>query len=769
MMPFRNLEARSRRVIGYATLVYVFTVALLLVFAHTALSATEPAAPAMSQSDTVTAAALEGGGLFLATKDPARLLPAPLQSSEVDISISGPLARVVVRQTYANPSNVWLEGIYTFPLPDKSAVDRLTMIVGERRIEGVIQEKEKARKTYEKAKRQGRRASLVDQERPNIFTTQVANIGPGESITIEIQYQENLRFSDGGFSMRFPMVIRPRFNPGDPLVAEARSGTGWSWDTTEVPDASRITPHIIDPTAGPINPVQITVTLDPGFPVGKISSPYHVIDVSRAADDRYDISLARGTVPANQDFVLNWRPAPGTMPTAGVFTEIRDGEAYHLLMIMPPAGERLQSQKAGGKRSTGEQVGSVHARETIFILDVSGSMAGPAIHQAKAALLLALGRLSPQDSFNVIAFSSVATPLFQDARPADPGNLAAARGFVQRLQADGGTNMASALQLALNGDNDLVRLRQIIFITDGAVGNEEALFTMISRGLGASRLFTVGISSSPNSFFMSEAAEAGRGTYTFIGSNDEVEEKMSGLFRKLERPVLKDIAIDWPEGVSAERYPSAIPDLYDGEPLVLAFRTAKASGGAVNISGGATNGGWARSLSLTPNHFNPGVAAIWARSKILDITRLARRSGQQNGAKTREKIVKVALAHQLISKFTSLVAVDDRVARPKGSDIASAAVPSNLPAGADPAFVTLKSQKTALAPAPSLAPPTLRIHRDALATGSSVPLPQTATPATQRFLAGIMALLLIVVLIFVTLAYRRLQAGTLPGVPVRGS
>ena len=766
MMPFRNLEARSRRVIGYATLVYVFTVALLLAFAHTALAATEPAAPAAPQPATVTAAALEAGGLFLATEDPTRLLPAPLQSSEVDISISGPLARVVVRQTYANPSNVWLEGIYTFPLPDKSAVDRLTMIVGERRIEGVIQEKEKARKTYEKAKREGRRASLVDQERPNIFTTQVANIGPGESITIEIQYQENLRFSDGGFSIRFPMVIRPRFNPGNPLVAEARSGTGWSWDTTEVPDASRITPHIIDPSMGPINPVQIKVTLDPGFPVGKISSPYHVIDVSRAADNRYDISLARGRVPANQDFVLNWRPAPRTMPTAGVFTEIRDGEAYHLLMIMPPSGKQL----------TGERVGIVHARETIFILDVSGSMAGPAIHQAKAALLLALGRLSPQDSFNVIAFSSGATPLFQDARPADPGNLAAARGFVKRLQADGGTNMASALQLALTGDNDLARLRQIIFITDGAVGNEEALFTMISQGLGASRLFTVGISSSPNSFFMSEAAEAGRGTYTFIGSSDEVAEKMSGLFRKLERPVLKDIAIDWPEGVSAERYPSAIPDLYDGEPLVLAFRTAEASGGAVNISGGATNGGWARSLSLTPNHINPGVAAIWARSKILDITRLARRSGQQNGDQTREKIVRVALSHQLISKYTSLVAVDDRVARPQANEMVSAAVPSNLPAGADPAFVTLKRSRAANAPVNSPtkslappAPPSLRIHRDALATGNSLPLPQTATPATQRFLAGILALLLIVVLIFVTLAYRRLQAGTLPGVPVRGS
>jgi Ca-activated chloride channel family protein len=351
--------------------------------------------------------------------------------------------------------------------------------------------------------------------------------------------------------------------------------------------------------------------------------------------------------------------------------------------------------------------------------------------------------------------------------------------------------MASALQLALKGDpdgnDDLMRVRQIIFITDGAVGNEEALFTMISRGLGASRLFTVGISSSPNSFFMSEAAEAGRGTYTFIGSSEEVEEKMSGLFRKLECPVLKDVSIDWPEGVTAERYPSAVPDLYDGEPLVLAFRTldaagdagreaagdtaGDAAGGVVRISGGTTAGRWTRSLTLAPDRHNPGVAAIWARSKILDITRMARRAGRQSATETRDKIVRVALAHQLISRFTSLVAVDDRVARPVASEIVSAAVPSNLPDGADPAFVTLRRSKAARAggalglPAPAA----LQIHREALVADSPVPLPQTATPAMQRLLAGILALLLVLLLTFASFAYRRVQVKISTSVLVRGA
>lgn len=722
MLPFRKFDQKSRRVIFLVTLVYMMIVGLLIVMARAASA--ETASPPNPSTATVDIRALDSGGLFLATEDPTRLLPAPLQSTDVDISVSGSIARVTVRQTFTNPTSLWLEAIYTFPLPDKSAVDRLEMLIGERRIKGIIQEKEKARQTYQKARSEGRRASLVSQERPNIFTTELANIGPGETITIEIAYQENLRYDQGTFRLTFPMVVRPRFSPGQSIVHIASTGRGWAFDTTSVPDASRITPPIADPAFGPLNPVRIHVRLDPGFPVEKITSAYHLIDISKGKGGIYDISLAVGEVPAASDFTLQWRPAKGAEPTAGMFTEIRGGDAYHILMIMPPALEKTSN-------------GPVHRRETVFILDVSGSMAGDAIREAKAALRLALDRLKPDDSFNIIAFSSSATSLFSMAQPANAVNLRGAQIFVDRLVADGGTNMASALNLALTGGIDMAYLRQIVFITDGAVGNEEQLFQMIRQGLGDSRLFTVGISSSPNSFFMTEAAEAGHGTYTFIGRPDEVATKMLGLFRKLERPVLTDIDIVWPSGVKAEIYPRTLPDLYDGEPVVLAFRVPESTGGDIIVRGKVPGQTWQRTIPLDADKVSPGVSAIWARSKILDITRQARHAGTSGHTETRQAIIDVALAHQLLSQYTSLVAVDDVVARPKDQLLASAAVPTNLPDGMDPAFASLKSASGILN-----VPAMLKIDRRALAGGSGAPLPAGATMASIRILSGMLILLL---------------------------
>lgn len=769
MLPFRGLTPKSRRVIYYITLTYAMTVLALVILARSASAEVQPIATGQSEvtetSKTVGIRALDHGGLFLATDDPTRLMPAPLQSTDVDISVSGPIARVTVRQTFTNPGsnldagsdagsdagheegvrNVWLEGIYTFPLPDKSAVDRLFMEIGERRIKGEIQERAQARKTYIEAKKAGKRTSLVSQERPNIFTTEVANIGPNDSIVIEIQYQETLRYDGGNFAMRFPMVVRPRFIPGRPVEAGLLSvsgragerptdnsanngndvpGKGWSYNTPQVPDADRITPQVAVPAGGILNPVEINVELDPGFPIDRIWSPYHLIDVEKTAQDRFHIALADGQVPADSDFVLQWRPSRGTEPTAGMFTEVGGDDAHHVMMIMPPA-------------AAPEDISS-HNRETVFILDTSGSMGGTAIVQAKAALALALNRLTPGDSFNIIEFNSNARSLYANSQPASAVNLAQARNFVNSLSAQGGTNMQSALALALTGQDDLPHLRQIVFITDGAVGNEEHLFTMIHQGLGDSRLFTVGISSSPNSFFMSEAAEVGRGSFTFIGTGDEVEEKMAGLFRKLERPLLTDLKIEFPANAgSIEQYPPKLPDLYDGEPVVVAMRAPKGATGQVVVKGRMAGKPWQRTLDLASGEDNPGIGSIWARAKITDINRRARRSGRQNADTTREAVLKVALAHQLLSKYTSLVAVDDTPARSAEDPLLASAVPGNLPKGMDPKFVTMKSPSR-----------TLTINKEALARGTAGSLPNTATPAALQMLSGLIALLMAAVLFF---------------------
>lgn len=726
---YSDLPARSRWVILVIGISYFALVMGILLMARAAMADTQAPLPSVPYD------AIEGGGFFLATADETRLLQAPLLSTDVQIDVSGPVVRVKVLQTFQNPTSYWLEGIYTFPLPEKAAVDRLTLIVGGRKVKAEIQEKEQAQKTYEAAKAAGQRASLITQERSNIFTNAVANIGPGETISVEIEYQDNARFLDGAFSLRFPMVVRPRYIPGNPLPMTP-SGTGWSYDSDQVRDASRITPPIADPRNGPINPVSIAVNLDPGFVLDAVSSPSHAITVKEQRN-HYEISLTDGTtVPADSDFVLSWHPMPGGTPLAGSFTEKIDGDYYHLFIVIP------RTEEANVENA-------VLPREVIFIIDVSGSMGGEAIRQAKAALLKALDGLKPTDKFNVIAFNNTAHKFFPAAVEANQRSLSDAHGYVSRLYADGGTEMASALNLALNGAVGLEYLRQIIFITDGSVGNEEYLLEMIHKGLGDSRLFTIGIGSAPNSYFMREAAAMGKGTFTYIGSEAEVDEKMHALFRKLETPLLKDISISLPS--SAEMFPAQIPDLYDGEPVLITVKTPTRLKGDISLSGSLAGAGWNQTLARQKKNDNAGIAALWARNKIREISNQAIRAGTVYMDETRNAIVEVALKHQLVSKYTSLVAVDEEIVR-VGADLNTTSVPTNLPKDMDPGFVT--GQGVAAAP-PA---PAFQLREQFSPSKQTLNLPQTSTGLWQKILLGLMLLLCG----FFLLQSTRKKAGEIP-------
>ena len=742
MLPFRTLNRRSRLVIALATFAYFLTLATMLVLARSAMAS----GPDLIES--VSARALHDGGLFLATDEPGRLLPALNLSTHVEIIINGPVARVRVRQTFVNPDDRWLEGIYTFPLPDKSAVDRLTLIVGEKRIDGIIMVKGEALIIYQAARSAGQRASLVSQERPNIFTNRIANIGPGETIMVEIEYQQGLRFDNGFFSLRFPTVIRPRYIPGEIIAEEMKDGTGWSFNTDQVPDAGHITPPIADPYGDKINPVSITITLDAGFPIGQISSAFHDVVIEYEGASKAMIELDRSSVPADRDFVLEWRPAQGYEPTVGVFTETIGDYDHHLIFLMPPDDANL----------TVRAEVSI-PREVIFILDVSGSMSGDAIKQAKAALGLAINRLTLEDRFNVISFSNEASMIFERPLYATDVNIAQATEIIDSLIADGGTEMAAALSLALDSAKDLDRIRQIIFITDGAVGNEAKLFQMINAGLGDSRLFTIGISSTPNSYFMSEAAEAGRGSYTYIGALDQVQEKMAGLFEKLENPVLSDLELELKGGIEALIYPVIIPDLYQGEPIVIAVRTPAGSVFRGRMVGQDGISEWSRSITHNSTGTADGIASIWARFKILDINRRARKEGSQWQEETIAEIVLVALAYKLVTDHTSLVAVDDEVVRPEDEALDRAVVGTNLPDGMDPDFaesaVLYKTQQNnirvmtpstsqsnqRLVNAPTFPAP-LPLDMQSLQAEAEFALPQTATAAELRILVGLILLLI---------------------------
>ncbi|MFM9971845.1 MAG: marine proteobacterial sortase target protein [Burkholderiales bacterium] len=627
------------------------------------------AAPGAADNAPIATKEIQGGTLVLKNGSGGRV-SAPMLHTDVDIRVSGQVARAVVKQSFRNPSADWVEGIYVFPLPETAAVDHMKMRIGARVIEGEIKERAAAKKIYAEAKAEGKRAALVDQERPNMFTHSVANIGPGQEITVEIEYQQTLRYEAGSYSLRFPMVVGPRYIPGTPRMTPVSTvGTGWAKNTDQVEDAARITPpvKVVGENAKPINPVTLKVSIDAGVVIDKIESSYHAIKTRRIDAGRSEIQLDDGHY-ASRDFELKWRLAGDAAPRAALFTEKKSaekqsGQTYGLLMLMPPAGEIPAKALP---------------REVIFVIDTSGSMQGESMEQAKEALDMAVQRLSAQDRFNVIEFNSYAKALWNDARPADRDGIALASRWVQSLKAQGGTEMALALNLALNGGESPGRIRQVVFLTDGAVGNEEALFKLITAKLGDSRLFTIGIGSAPNSHFMNKAASLGRGTFTYIGKVGEVKEKMLALFAKLESPVLKGLRIEWPNGAQVESWPARIPDLYLGEPLVVSF-AVNSMAGEVKVSGMRGDAPWASSLNLDSAAQGKGMGVLWARAKIAALNDSVREGASEETVKP--QVLQVALEHHLVSKYTSLVAVDKTPARPADSALKTTAMPTNLPEG----------------------------------------------------------------------------------------
>lgn len=676
---------------------------VLLIAAEAQAAATElaPMKPAEARSGT----------LLLQSGAKGETLAAPLARTDVAIRVSGLLARARVRQTFHNPFDDWLEGIYVFPLPENSGVDHLKMRIGERVVEGEIRERAAAKKDYEQARHSGRRAALLEQERANIFTSSVANIGPREDVVVEIEYQQTLRYDAGQFSLRFPMVVGPRYIPGEKPVA-GEPGTGWAGNTDRVSDAARITPPVARAQSGdaPINPVTIRVELDAGVPLAEVASPYHRVNLRLESERKQVVDLASGTTPANRDFELTWRPVPEAAPRAAWFTERRGSRTYGLLMLLPPA------PGAADKRIP---------REAIFVIDTSGSMHGTSIAQAKEALALAIERLSAEDRFNVIEFNSYAKALFVEARAAGAENRAAALAWVQGLRAQGGTEMALALNLALNGGENPGRVRQVIFLTDGAVGNDEALIRLIGSKLGDSRLFTVGIGSAPNSHFMTQAARIGRGSFTYIGKIDEVRRKMGELFAKLESPVLKGVRIEWPEGAAVESWPKRIPDLYAGEPLLVTAALDRLQGSA-RVSGLHGDAPWEASVPLVQPAAGAGVGVLWARDKIGALMDAVREGASEEEA--RKHVVELALTHHLVTKYTSLVAIDRTPARPENAPLKTAALPTNLPEG---------------------------WSYDAVFGAQGGELPQGATDSRANLLVGAILLLLATLLLLRQRAQRR--------------
>jgi len=711
---------------GIAVMLMAF-VALLVSFG-TSWSATTEQASLLQPGDA------RSGTLLL--KDDGATTEAIRLGTDVDITVSGPTLRARVTQIFRNPTKDWVEATYVYPLASGGAVDTLKMVVGDRVIVGDIKERQQARVIYEEARRAGQKAALTEQERPNIFTNSVANIGPGETVLVQIEYQEPVHQSGNEYSLRLPLVVGPRYNPA-PIVQSVdfrNDGSGWGATTSDpVPDRDRISPPVLDPAKNaPVNPTTITVRLKAGFALGEVRSPHHNVKIESPDNTARIITLAGGAVPADRDFELSWKPADEKAPTVGLFREHVGDADYLLAFITPPSVEQSTQRPL--------------PREVVFVIDNSGSMGGTSIVQAKASLTYALSRLQPTDRFNVIRFDDTMDVLFPASVPADAAHVGEATSFVSALQARGGTEMVPAMRAALAdklGDTGMVR--QVVFLTDGAIGNEQQLFETITAMRGRSRVFMVGIGSAPNTYLMTRAAELGRGAFTHIGSVEQVEERMRGLFAKLENPAVTGLIAKFSEA-KADITPAIIPDVYRDEPLVLAAKLDKLAG-SLEIRGRVGERPWSVTLPLQNAAEGNGLSKLWAKRKIGD-AEVARAMRELAPEEADKAILALALDHQIVTRLTSLVAVDKTPSRPEGAPLKPSELPINLPAGWD--FAKVFGERPQIPShlrerhADARTSPAAR--RPAPAAPDAIRLPKTATSAELKMIAGLILIALALIL-----------------------
>ncbi|MCH7688039.1 MAG: VWA domain-containing protein [Planctomycetes bacterium] len=591
-----------------------------------------------------------------------------LKETRVDVEISGVLARVRVAQVFQNPYAERLEALYVFPLPENAAVDGYSFQIGERVIRGVVKTREEARKAYEQARDEGRKAALLEQERPNIFSQSVANIPPNAEITVHIEYVHPVDIDGDHYIFRFPMVVAPRYIPGSPL-SRPNVGRGWARDTTQVPDASRITPQHMAPGMRNGNDVFITVRLDAGMPIQEILAVTHELNLSKTSETQAQISLKNQSTIADKDFVLEYRLAGSDTVLASLTHRGEKDKDGYLTLVLQPKWNIEEVELA--------------AREVVLMLDTSGSMNGPAISQLRIFAQHVLDNLHSQDHFRIVAFSSSPRAFQPSAVSATPQNIEAAKQFVRGLHAGGGTEMLSALRMALeSGRSEQNRPRYLFILTDALVGNDNSILGYLKDPQFAdARVFPIAFGAAPNHFLISRAAELGRGFAMQVTNQDNPAELAQRFNEKTSAPYMTDLEIDWGNLVIKDLIPARLPDLYAGRPLVIMGRYDKPGSSEVTLKGNVLGQAVQMAMKLElpeREDEHDSLGTLWARQRIRQIWN---RDLGQPTSEGRVEITRLGLTHQLLTQYTSFVAVEEEAPEKVEGTLRRETVPTMLPEG----------------------------------------------------------------------------------------
>jgi len=580
-----------------------------------------------------------GSGAMLAQIQEKKV-PLPLKHTDVKGKVSGYIATVEVVQQFQNPFSEKIEAVYVFPLPENAAVNEFIMVIGDRRIRGIIRERQEAERIYVEARRQGYVASLLTEERPNIFTQKVANIEPGKQIDVHIKYFNTLAYADGWYEFTFPMAVGPRFNPPcstDGVGAVGRGHAGLSGQSTEV--------QYLRPNERSGHDISLAVDLDAGVKIEEVACASHAIEKSRAGSERLHVQLSPLDNIPNKDFVLRFRVAGETIKSALV-THRDERGGFFTLMLYPP--QSLECVKRA-------------PMEMVFVLDCSGSMNGQPIAKSKEAVKRALRKLGPDDTFQVVRFSVGASQFGPEPVAATAQNVQRAIAYVDALQGEGGTMMIEGIKAALDFPHDRRRLRLVSFMTDGYIGNEMQILGEIHQRLGDARIFSFGIGSSVNRHLLDRMAKLGKGAVAYIGLNDNSTEAVDSFYNCISHPALTDVQIDWGRMEVSEVYPRRVPDLFVGRPIILTGRFQGTTRTTIRVSGGL---GQSEKEIRIPVEFDrtapthPGLACVWARKRIEDLSgRMIIRPYDTN-ADLSSEIKQVALEYGLMSAYTAFLAVD---------------------------------------------------------------------------------------------------------------